>query len=176
MVAACYGTLIQLWSIAEDGKSREVGTLTLAKCHQVKLANVRPEPGVRCQLVLCRHVQFVGVSGTAVFHWQPARSVESGGACWRVALFDQKLAGLSTSRQQSCTKHKKPSLSETGFVCLPFQVQEVIPISSYDTGGSFLLLGCENGSIYYIGGCSREMWAAVFIHQFCVLVRWRVVL
>ena len=25
MVAACYGTLIQLWSIAEDGSSREIG-------------------------------------------------------------------------------------------------------------------------------------------------------
>ena len=25
------------------------------------------------------------------------------------------------------------------------------PISSYDTAGSFLLLGCTNGSIYYIG-------------------------
>ena len=26
-----------------------------------------------------------------------------------------------------------------------------MPISSYDTAGSFLLLGCTNGSIYYIG-------------------------
>ncbi|CAB4008289.1 BTB POZ domain-containing KCTD3 isoform X1 [Paramuricea clavata] len=31
-----------------------------------------------------------------------------------------------------------------------WQVQEVIPISSYDTGGTLLLLGCHNGSIYYI--------------------------
>lgn len=31
-----------------------------------------------------------------------------------------------------------------------WQVQEVIPISSYDTGGTLLLLGCSNGSIYYI--------------------------
>ena len=31
------------------------------------------------------------------------------------------------------------------------QIQDVVPISSYDTAGSFLLLGCENGSIYYIG-------------------------
>jgi hypothetical protein len=31
------------------------------------------------------------------------------------------------------------------------KVQEVIPISSYDTGGTLLLLGCHNGSIYYIG-------------------------
>ncbi|KAL3874699.1 hypothetical protein ACJMK2_037674 [Sinanodonta woodiana] len=31
-----------------------------------------------------------------------------------------------------------------------WQIQDVIPISSYDTAGSFLLLGCENGSVYYI--------------------------
>ena len=31
------------------------------------------------------------------------------------------------------------------------QQQEVAPICSYDTGSSFLLLGCSNGSIYYIG-------------------------
>jgi len=31
-----------------------------------------------------------------------------------------------------------------------WQVQEVAGICSYDTAASFLLLGCENGSIYYI--------------------------
>uniref|UniRef100_A0A8C9NWX1 SH3KBP1 binding protein 1 n=1 Tax=Spermophilus dauricus TaxID=99837 RepID=A0A8C9NWX1_SPEDA len=30
------------------------------------------------------------------------------------------------------------------------QVQEVQPITSYDAAGSFLLLGCSNGSIYYV--------------------------
>lgn len=34
---------------------------------------------------------------------------------------------------------------------LRHQVQDVVPITSYDTAGSFLLLGCNNGSIYYIG-------------------------
>uniref|UniRef100_G1RUY0 SH3KBP1-binding protein 1 n=1 Tax=Nomascus leucogenys TaxID=61853 RepID=G1RUY0_NOMLE len=32
-----------------------------------------------------------------------------------------------------------------------WQVQEVQPITSYDAAGSFLLLGCNNGSIYYVG-------------------------
>ena len=32
-----------------------------------------------------------------------------------------------------------------------WQLQEVEAICSYDTAGSFLLLGCTNGSIYYIG-------------------------
>ncbi|XP_036397900.1 BTB/POZ domain-containing protein KCTD3 [Megalops cyprinoides] len=31
-----------------------------------------------------------------------------------------------------------------------WQVQDVVPITSCDTAGSFLLLGCSNGSIYYI--------------------------
>lgn len=31
-----------------------------------------------------------------------------------------------------------------------WQIQDVVPITSYDTAGSFLLLGCQNGSIYYI--------------------------
>lgn len=31
-----------------------------------------------------------------------------------------------------------------------WQVQDVVPITSYDTAGSFLLLGCNNESIYYI--------------------------
>nr|DBA20813.1 TPA: hypothetical protein GDO54_017556 [Pyxicephalus adspersus] len=31
-----------------------------------------------------------------------------------------------------------------------WQTQDVVPINSYDTAGSFLLLGCNNGSIYYV--------------------------
>ncbi|XP_043931792.1 BTB/POZ domain-containing protein KCTD3-like isoform X1 [Protopterus annectens] len=31
-----------------------------------------------------------------------------------------------------------------------WQIQDVFPINSYDTAGSFLLLGCNNGSVYYI--------------------------
>ncbi|XP_029781561.1 SH3KBP1-binding protein 1 isoform X3 [Suricata suricatta] len=31
-----------------------------------------------------------------------------------------------------------------------WQVQDVQPITSYDAAGSFLLLGCDNGSIYYV--------------------------
>ncbi|XP_076284196.1 BTB/POZ domain-containing protein KCTD3 [Lasioglossum baleicum] len=31
-----------------------------------------------------------------------------------------------------------------------WQIQDVVPILSFDTAGSFLLLGCNNGSIYHI--------------------------
>lgn len=34
-----------------------------------------------------------------------------------------------------------------------WQTQDLVPILSFDTAGSFLLLGCNNGSIYYIGKC-----------------------
>lgn len=34
-----------------------------------------------------------------------------------------------------------------------WQIQDLVPILAYDTAGSFLLLGCNNGSIYYIGEC-----------------------
>ncbi|XP_050404253.1 BTB/POZ domain-containing protein KCTD3 isoform X1 [Patella vulgata] len=48
------------------------------------------------------------------------------------------------------------ALSQTGKVGVwhsmtqHWQIQDVVPITSYDTAGSFLLLGCNNGSIYYI--------------------------
>lgn len=32
-----------------------------------------------------------------------------------------------------------------------WQIQDLVPILSFDTAGSLLLLGCNNGSIYYIG-------------------------
>lgn len=38
------------------------------------------------------------------------------------------------------------------------QNQDVVPISSYDTAGSFLILGCNNGSIYYIGESHTWTW------------------
>jgi len=49
---------------------------------------------------------------------------------------------------------KLVALSFTGKIgvwhAMSWQVQDVVPITSFDTTGSFLLLGCSNGSIYYI--------------------------
>lgn len=50
-----------------------------------------------------------------------------------------------------------------------WQIQDLCPILSFDTAGSFLLLGCNNGSIYYIG------WYYLFSFQChvdlkCVLI------
>lgn len=58
----------------------------------------------------------------------------------------------------------------------PPQIQDVVPINSYDAAGTFLLLGCNNGSIYYVGeeglgdtggttpgGGGRPRWPAVTV-------------
>lgn len=39
-----------------------------------------------------------------------------------------------------------------------WQIQDLCPILSFDTAGSFLLLGCNNGSIYYIGTEQISTW------------------
>ncbi len=36
-----------------------------------------------------------------------------------------------------------------------WQIQDVTPVSSFDTAGSLLLLGCSNGSICYIGNTNE---------------------
>lgn len=46
----------------------------------------------------------------------------------------------------------------------------MVPISSYDTAGSFLILGCNNGSIYYIGE-SRGVLSLEPLRTFSA-VRW----
>jgi predicted ABC-type exoprotein transport system permease subunit len=49
-----------------------------------------------------------------------------------------------------------------------WQIQDVVPIASFDTAGSFLLLGCNNGAIYYIG-----KWPGLLIvghHRHCWVV------
>jgi hypothetical protein len=69
-----------------------------------------------------------------------------------LASFDMKIPvdGLFFTGIQLAT------ISNTGRVAIwqsvqqHWQQQEVAPICSYDTGSSFLLLGCSNGSIYYI--------------------------
>lgn len=43
-----------------------------------------------------------------------------------------------------------------------WQTQDVVPIASFDTAGSFLLLGCNNGCIYYIGNVNIDINYFVF--------------
>lgn len=92
MVAASTGNLIRLWSVTDDGDSREIGTFNLK-------VSVDSLFFIGSQLVALSQTGKVGVWHAMTQHWQ---------------------------------------------------IQDVIPITSYDTAGSFLLLGCNNGSIYYI--------------------------
>lgn len=92
MVAASTGNLIRLWSVTDDGDSREIGTFNLK-------VSVDSLFFIGSQLVALSQTGKVGVWHAMTQHWQ---------------------------------------------------IQDVVPITSYDTAGSFLLLGCKNGSIYYI--------------------------
>lgn len=49
-----------------------------------------------------------------------------------------------------------------------WQTQDVVPISSFDTAGSILLLGCNNGCIYYIGKRNQHIFGrrATFIYRY----------
>ncbi|XP_046371327.1 BTB/POZ domain-containing protein KCTD3-like [Haliotis cracherodii] len=92
MVTASTANLIHLWSISDEGESREIGVFNL---------NVSVDSlfFIGSQLVALSQTGKVGVWHSMTQHWQ---------------------------------------------------IQDVVPIRSYDTAGSFLLLGCNNGSIYYI--------------------------
>ena len=43
-----------------------------------------------------------------------------------------------------------------------WQIQDVTPVSSYDTAGSLLLLGCSNGSICYIGNFDSNFYRLLY--------------
>ena len=43
-----------------------------------------------------------------------------------------------------------------------WQIQDVTPVSSYDTAGSLLLLGCSNGSICYIGNLDSNLYGLLY--------------
>ncbi|KAK7104630.1 BTB/POZ domain-containing protein KCTD3-like [Littorina saxatilis] len=92
MVAAAAAGVVRLWSISEDGDSREIGVFNM---------NVSVDSlfFIGSQLVALSQTGKVGVWHSMTQHWQ---------------------------------------------------IQDVVPVTSYDTAGSFLLLGCSNGSIYYI--------------------------
>lgn len=93
MLAANYGSVIQLWQISDNGqKTREVGTFSLTV-------------GVNSLFFIGSHL--VALSKTGKF-------------------------GVWHAMTQN------------------WQIQDVVSITSYDTTGLLLLLGCNNGSIYNI--------------------------
>ncbi|NXV91584.1 SHKB1 protein, partial [Calonectris borealis] len=75
------------------------------------------------QLIATSHTGKIGVWNAVTKHWQ----VSAGAAATR----------------------SSPNCPQNSFLSLP-QIQDVVPINSYDAAGTFLLLGCNNGSIYYV--------------------------
>ncbi|KAK0181906.1 hypothetical protein PV327_000090 [Microctonus hyperodae] len=69
---------------------------------------------------------------------------------------DGKMVAISYGSQIRLWSVQLVALSPTGKIGVwhamsqHWQIQDVVSISSFDTAGSFLLLGCNNGSIYYI--------------------------
>ncbi|KAH3845079.1 BTB/POZ domain-containing protein KCTD3-like isoform X2 [Dreissena polymorpha] len=92
MVAAAAGSMVRLWSISEDGGSREIGVFNM----HVPVDSLF---FIGSQLVALSKLGKVGVWHSMTHNWQ---------------------------------------------------IQDVVAITSFDKAGSFLLLGCENGSVYYI--------------------------
>ncbi|XP_070805375.1 SH3KBP1-binding protein 1 isoform X2 [Pituophis catenifer annectens] len=110
-----------------------------ASCSEILLWALQPdgngsEIGVFClgvpleglffvgsQLIATSHTGKIGVWNAVTKHWQISEAVSSG-----------SLIFLSSP------------------VPPPPQTQDVVPINSHDAAGSFLLLGCHNGSIHYV--------------------------
>ncbi|XP_036210663.1 BTB/POZ domain-containing protein KCTD3 isoform X2 [Myotis myotis] len=79
-------------------------------------------------------------------------SVQDGGSGTEVGVFSLGVpvdALFFIGNQLVATSHTG-KVGVWNAVTQHWQVQDVVPITSYDTAGSFLLLGCNNGSIYYI--------------------------
>ncbi|XP_054568906.1 BTB/POZ domain-containing protein KCTD3 isoform X2 [Eptesicus fuscus] len=79
-------------------------------------------------------------------------SVQDGGSGTEIGVFSLGVpvdALFFIGNQLVATSHTG-KVGVWNAVTQHWQVQDVVPITSYDTAGSFLLLGCNNGSIYYI--------------------------
>ncbi|XP_005348911.1 BTB/POZ domain-containing protein KCTD3 isoform X1 [Microtus ochrogaster] len=79
-------------------------------------------------------------------------SVQDGGSGTEIGVFNLGVpvdALFFIGNQLVATSHTG-KVGVWNAVTQHWQVQDVVPITSYDTAGSFLLLGCNNGSIYYI--------------------------
>ncbi|XP_069464671.1 BTB/POZ domain-containing protein KCTD3 isoform X2 [Ambystoma mexicanum] len=79
-------------------------------------------------------------------------SIQDGGSGSEIGMFSLGVpvdALFFIGNQLVATSHTG-KVGVWNAVTQHWQVQDVVPITSYDTAGSFLLLGCNNGSIYYI--------------------------
>ncbi|KAM7423875.1 hypothetical protein PAMA_000305 [Pampus argenteus] len=87
-------------------------------------------------------------SGSSIILW----SIQDGGSGNEIGVFSLGVPVddlFFIGSQLVATSHTG-KVGVWNAVTQHWQVQDVVPITSCDTAGSFLLLGCNNGSIYYI--------------------------
>ncbi|CAJ1048930.1 BTB/POZ domain-containing protein KCTD3 isoform X1 [Xyrichtys novacula] len=87
-------------------------------------------------------------SGSSIILW----SIQDGGSGNEIGVFSLGVPVddlFFIGNQLVATSHTG-KVGVWNAVTQHWQVQDVVPITSCDTAGSFLLLGCNNGSIYYI--------------------------
>ncbi|XP_015250617.1 PREDICTED: BTB/POZ domain-containing protein KCTD3-like isoform X1 [Cyprinodon variegatus] len=87
-------------------------------------------------------------SGSRIILW----SIQDGGSGNEIGIFSLGVPVddlFFIGSQLVATSHTG-KVGVWNAVTQHWQVQDVVPITSCDTAGSFLLLGCTNGSIYYI--------------------------
>ncbi|KAM9817522.1 LOW QUALITY PROTEIN: BTB/POZ domain-containing protein KCTD3 [Neosynchiropus ocellatus] len=87
-------------------------------------------------------------SASGIILW----SIQDGGSGSQIGVFDLGVPVddlFFIGNQLVATSHTG-KVGVWNAVTQHWQVQDVVPITSCDTAGSFLLLGCNNGSIYYI--------------------------
>lgn len=87
-------------------------------------------------------------SGSSIILW----SIQDGGSGSEIGVFSLGVPvdNLFFIGSQLVATSHTGKVGVWNAVTQHWQVQDVVPITSCDTAGSFLLLGCNNGSIYYI--------------------------
>uniref|UniRef100_A0A8C8VQV2 SH3KBP1 binding protein 1 n=1 Tax=Pelusios castaneus TaxID=367368 RepID=A0A8C8VQV2_9SAUR len=128
MVAVASCNEIILWALQADGNGSEIGVFHLG-------VPVEALFFVGSQLIATSHTGKIGVWNAVTKHWQVSGTW--GIPSWSHGMGDE--AG-------SCVSGARPEQ----LLSRPLQIQDVVPINSYDAAGTFLLLGCNNGSIYYV--------------------------
>ncbi|WAR20344.1 KCTD3-like protein [Mya arenaria] len=87
-------------------------------------------------------------AGSIVRLW----SIYDDGECREIGVFNMHVSvdSLFFIGSQLVALNKMGKVGVWHSMTHNWQIQDVVPITSYDKAGSFLLLGCENGSVYYI--------------------------
>ncbi|EQB78599.1 potassium channel tetramerisation domain containing 3 [Camelus ferus] len=136
MVAVASESSIILWSVQDGGSGSEIGVFSLG-------VPVDALFFIGNQLVATSHTGKVGVWNAVTQHWQMV--------CDEISASDLQVSTDSSGlRLPAVTAVVLAGQVLVWPLAVVLPVQDVVPITSYDTAGSFLLLGCNNGSIYYI--------------------------